>query len=80
MLRMFIAQLMHAMRCAPSEVDWLTNQLVPKLKASTAKKSAPQRKAIKQMPLGAKGIATRSKDATRGSWPYYSMAPWGLQS
>ena len=21
--------------------------------------------------LGAKGIATRSKDATRGSWPYY---------
>ena len=23
------------------------------------------------MPLGAKGIATGSKDATRGSWPYY---------
>ena len=21
--------------------------------------------------LGAKGIATRNKDATRGSWPYY---------
>ena len=21
--------------------------------------------------LGAKGIATRSKNATRGSWPYY---------
>ena len=21
--------------------------------------------------LGAKGIATRSKDATRGSWPFY---------
>ena len=21
--------------------------------------------------LGTKGIATRSKDATRGSWPYY---------
>ena len=21
--------------------------------------------------LGAKGIATRSKDATKGSWPYY---------
>ena len=21
--------------------------------------------------LGAKGLATRSKDATRGSWPYY---------
>ena len=24
-----------------------------------------------QNPPGAKGIATRSKDATRGSWPYY---------
>ena len=38
------------------------------------------------MPLGAKGIATRSKDATRGSWfqgettrPTFSKAPvaWG---
>ena len=24
--------------------------------------------------LVAKGIATRSKDATRGSWPYYCIA------
>ena len=24
-----------------------------------------------RMLLGPKGIATRSKDATRGSWPYY---------
>ena len=27
----------------------------------------PRRKKL----LGSKGIATRSKDATRGSWPYY---------
>ena len=25
----------------------------------------------KKLLLGAPGIATRSKDATRGSWPYY---------
>ena len=27
--------------------------------------------AFTRMLLGAKGIATRSNDATRGSWPYY---------
>ena len=26
--------------------------------------------------LGAPGIATRSKDATRGSWPYYYVLGW----
>ena len=29
-----------------------------------------------KQPLGASGIATRSKDATRGFWPYYSRGSW----
>ena len=32
---------------------------------------APGRTTKNKKLLGAKGIATRSKDATRGSWPYY---------
>ena len=33
---------------------------------------APGRTTTSKKLLGAPGIPTRSKDATRGSWPYYS--------
>ena len=39
------------------------------------KKGPPHERKVFAKPfiygLGAQGIATRSKDATRGSWPYY---------
>ena len=44
----------------------LTVSKVVMLVTPWAKYSCPNKKL-----LGAKGIPTRSKDATRGSWPYY---------
>ena len=44
-----------------------------KCKDHNEKTSLQNSEDVKAIPwlLGAKGIATRSKDATRGSWPYY---------
>ena len=54
----------------------ITKQQWPKTALETLACS-PQEQAADYSPVGARtllgapGIATRSKDATRGSWPYY---------
>ena len=60
--------------CAPRRHMQVPQAVPPDTRQTVAdyrRKLRTKRKKIRKYGLGAPGLATRSKDATWGSWPYY---------